>query len=65
MMVIERIGGFGSFRQVIIVKSLPITRSGKVLRGIMRNIADGKNYQVPSTIEDIIVLKNIENILIK
>ncbi|MFC1946956.1 propionyl-CoA synthetase [Chloroflexota bacterium] len=65
MMVRERIGAVASFRQVLIVKALPKTRSGKVLRGVMRSIADGTDYQVPSTIEDIEVLADIEDNLTK
>ncbi len=63
MMVRERIGAIASFRQVLIVKALPKTRSGKILRGIMRNIADGKKYQIPSTVEDGSVLTDIEDAL--
>jgi propionyl-CoA synthetase len=39
---------------------LPKTRSGKILRRVMRNIADGKTYQAPSTIEDSHVLDEIK-----
>ncbi|HEY94819.1 MAG TPA: propionyl-CoA synthetase [Dehalococcoidia bacterium] len=62
-MVRERIGAIASFKQVLIVNALPKTRSGKVLRGVMRSIADGQEYQVPSTVEDKTVLTDIENIL--
>ena len=65
MMVRERIGAIASFRQILIVNALPKTRSGKVLRGVMRSIADGTDYQVPSTIEDIEVLADIEDNLTK
>ena len=64
-MVRERIGAVASFRQVLVANALPKTRSGKVLRGVMRSIADGKDYQVPSTIEDITVLADIEDTLTK
>jgi propionyl-CoA synthetase len=42
------------------VKRLPKTRSGKILRGTMRKIVDGKKYNIPSTIDDPIILKEIE-----
>ncbi|UCC16660.1 MAG: AMP-binding protein, partial [Dehalococcoidales bacterium] len=63
MMVRERIGAVASFRQVLIVNALPKTRSGKVLRGVMRNIANGQDYQIPSTIEDINALADINDTL--
>ena len=63
LMIREKIGAIASLRQVLIVKALPKTRSGKVLRGVMRNIVDGKRYQIPSTIEDESVLEYIEDIL--
>ncbi|UCD09012.1 MAG: acetate--CoA ligase [Dehalococcoidales bacterium] len=63
MMIREKIGAIASFRQVIIVNALPKTRSGKVLRSIMRDIAGGNNYQVPSTIEDQSVLAEVEDTL--
>ncbi len=51
-LVRERIGAFACFKSVTVVKSLPKTRSGKILRRIIRNIADGVTYVVPPTIED-------------
>jgi len=42
------------------VKRLPKTKSGKILRGTIRRIVDGKKYTVPSTIDDAAVLKEIE-----
>jgi propionyl-CoA synthetase len=42
------------------VKHLPKTKSGKILRGVMRRIVDGKKYKIPSTIDDPTVLKKIE-----
>jgi propionyl-CoA synthetase len=55
----ERIGAVASFRQATIVARLPKTRSGKVLRATMRAIADGKEFSVPSTIEDPVALDEI------
>jgi propionyl-CoA synthetase len=51
-MVREQIGPVAGFKCAIIVDRLPKTRSGKVLRGTMRKIADGEAYQTPATIED-------------
>ena len=48
----EQVGPVASFKQVGVVSRLPKTRSGKVLRGTMRKIADGEPYQVPPTIDD-------------
>lgn len=61
-MVRERLGALACFRQAIVVKRLPKTRSGKILRRIMRHIVDRKPYQAPSTIEDWSVLEEIENV---
>ena len=46
------IGPVADFKDVVVVEALPKTRSGKVLRKTMRQIADGEEYTVPSTIED-------------
>jgi acyl-coenzyme A synthetase/AMP-(fatty) acid ligase len=58
-MVRERLGAVACFKKAIVVKRLPKTRSGKILRRIMRHIADDKPYQPPSTIEDMGVLEEI------
>jgi propionyl-CoA synthetase len=58
-MVRKEIGPVAAFKQAVVVKRLPKTRSGKVLRGTMRKIADGEKYQVPSTIDDPAVLTEI------
>jgi propionyl-CoA synthetase len=58
-MVREQIGAVASFKQATIVKRLPKTRSGKILRGVMRKISDGESYSVPSTIDDPDVLQEI------
>ena len=58
-MVREHIGAVADFREVSVVSALPKTRSGKILRKTMRQIADGKDYQVPSTIEDISVIEEL------
>lgn len=51
-MVREDIGAVACFKQAKIVQKLPKTRSGKILRKVLREMADGKAPQVPSTIED-------------
>ncbi|MET0586227.1 MAG: propionyl-CoA synthetase [Candidatus Binatia bacterium] len=58
-MVRERIGPVASFRVAIVVKRLPKTRSGKILRGTVKKIADGVEYQVPPTIDDPVILDEI------
>ena len=58
-MVRERIGAVASFRVAMVVKRLPKTRSGKILRGIIKKIADGVEYQVPPTIDNPLILDEI------
>lgn len=48
----ERVGAVAAFRDVHVVAKLPKTRSGKILRRVIRDVADGRDYEVPSTIED-------------
>ncbi len=62
-MVRERIGAFACYRETRIVDRLPKTRSGKILRSTMRAIAEGKEYRVPSTIDDPAVLAEIEEVV--
>ena len=58
-LVRERIGPVAAFKQAVIVKRLPKTRSGKVVRGTMKRIADGVPYNVPATIDDPATLDEI------
>ncbi|SEH92100.1 propionyl-CoA synthetase [Rheinheimera pacifica] len=51
-MVRQEIGALACFKKAIVVKRLPKTRSGKILRKLLRQIADGSEYSVPSTIDD-------------
>jgi len=60
-MVRSELGAVACFRQCAIVSALPKTRSGKILRGTMRKIANGEEYPVPSTIEDSSALPVIES----
>jgi propionyl-CoA synthetase len=48
----ESIGPVASFKTAAVVKRLPKTRSGKILRGTMKKIADGEPWNMPATIED-------------
>lgn len=58
-MVRDRVGPVASFKKLIIADRLPKTRSGKILRKIMRHIANGESYAAPSTIEDRTVLPEL------
>jgi propionyl-CoA synthetase len=62
-MVRERIGPVAVFKQAVVVGRLPKTRSGKILRGTMRRIADSEEYRVPATIEDPLVLDEVRDAL--
>ncbi|MGH3368289.1 MAG: propionyl-CoA synthetase [Nocardioidaceae bacterium] len=55
----DEVGPVAAFRQVSVVPALPKTRSGKILRKTMREIADGKDAAMPSTIEDATVIDTI------
>ncbi|MBX0334613.1 propionyl-CoA synthetase [Pontibacter sp. HSC-14F20] len=57
----EKIGAVAYFRNALIVNRLPKTRSGKILRKILRNIADGVHYAIPSTIDDPAILTEIHD----
>ncbi len=57
------VGPIACFKTVIFVDRLPKTRSGKILRGTMRKIADGQEYKIPSTIDDPVVLQEVEQAL--
>jgi propionyl-CoA synthetase len=58
-LVRERIGPVASFKVATVVERLPKTRSGKVLRGTIKKIADGVEYRVPPTIDDPAILEEI------
>jgi len=60
-MVRDQVGPVASFKNAMIVERLPKTRSGKILRKIIRSISDDTPYKVPSTIEDIHVLDEIKD----
>jgi propionyl-CoA synthetase len=56
----DEIGPVAAFRLVTVVQRLPKTRSGKILRGTMKCIADGTEYRMPATIDDPAILGEIE-----
>jgi propionyl-CoA synthetase len=62
-MVRDRIGPVAAFKQALVVARLPKTRSGKILRGTMRRIADGEEWTMPATIEDSATLDEIGDAL--
>lgn len=60
-----QVGPVAGFKRAAVVKRLPKTRSGKILRATMRSIADGKTYTQPSTIEDPVVLDELKALMSK
>ena len=59
----ELIGPVAAFKTATVVKRLPKTRSGKILRGTMKRIADGTPYTTPATIDDPLILEEIASSL--
>jgi propionyl-CoA synthetase len=55
----DRIGPVAAFKLCAVVDRLPKTRSGKILRGTMRSIADGESWKMPATIDDPVILDEI------
>ena len=62
-LVREEIGPVAAFKTVMTVKRLPKTRSGKILRGTMRQIADGEPWKMPATIDDPVILDEITGVM--
>ena len=62
-LVREKIGPVAAFKLATVVDRLPKTRSGKILRGTMVSIADGKDYKMPATIDDPAILDEIKTAL--
>ena len=62
-MVRSTIGAVAAFKRAVQVERLPKTRSGKILRKIMRYIADARSFNPPSTIEDMQVLPELEELM--
>jgi len=59
----ERMGPVAAFKKAVVVKRLPKTRSGKILRAVMRKIADSQPYDTPATIDDPAILGEISESL--
>lgn len=64
-LVREQIGAVASLKDVVIVNRLPKTRSGKILRKLLRQIADGVEYQIPSTIDDEAIIDEVVEVFQK
>ena len=62
-LVREKIGPVAAFKLAVVVDRLPKTRSGKILRGTMVSIADGKDFKMPATIDDPAILDEIRDAL--
>jgi propionyl-CoA synthetase len=62
-LVREKIGPVAAFKLAITVARLPKTRSGKILRGTMKKIADGEDWTMPATIDDPLILDEIDGAL--
>ena len=62
-MVRESIGPIACFREASQVARLPKTRSGKILRGTMRSISNNKDFNMPSTIDDPLIITEITDTL--
>jgi propionyl-CoA synthetase len=59
-MIRKKVGPVAAFKTAIIIKRLPKTRSGKILRGMVRKIADNEPYKMPATIDDPAILDEIK-----
>ncbi len=62
-LVREKIGPVAAFKLAIVVARLPKTRSGKILRGTMKKLADGETFAMPATIDDPAILDEIGSAL--
>ena len=63
MMVRDMLVRFGFFKLALIIKRLPKTRSGKILRATVCKIADGEDFKTPATIDDPTILDEIKEAL--
>lgn len=59
-LVREKIGAIACLKEVLVVHRLPKTRSGKILRKLIRTIIDGKEFQVPGTIDDPAIIEELK-----
>ncbi|RSK40330.1 acetate--CoA ligase [Mangrovimonas spongiae] len=58
----QEIGAVASFKEVLVVKRLPKTRSGKILRKLLRQMADDLSFNIPSTIDDTNIIQEIQSV---
>jgi len=63
-MIRQKLGPVAAYKKTIVLKRLPKTRSGKVLRGTMRKIADREEFNLPPTIDDPLILDEIKESLL-
>ncbi len=59
----HEIGAVASLKEVYLVQRLPKTRSGKILRNLLRNVCNGETFKMPGTIEDPLVVQEIQSVL--
>lgn len=59
-MVRDQVGAIANFKRAVVVQRLPKTRSGKILRKVMRKMVDGEPYTVPSTIDDPAIIDELK-----
>jgi propionyl-CoA synthetase len=59
----DQVGAFANFKRAVVVKRLPKTRSGKILRQVIRKMIDGQPYPTPSTIDDPAILPELADVL--
>ena len=62
-LVREKIGPVAAFKLALVVQRLPKTRSGKILRGTIKKIADHEPWSMPATIDDPVVLDEVAKAL--
>ncbi|MFC6268103.1 AMP-binding protein [Frigoriflavimonas asaccharolytica] len=60
LLIREKIGAVASMKNAMVVNRLPKTRSGKILRKLIRTMLDGKDYQMPSTIDDESIVEELQ-----
>lgn len=65
LLVRKQIGAIASLKEVLVVERLPKTRSGKILRKVMRQMVDGEEYKVPSTIDDPEIINELKPVFAK
>ena len=64
-MVRNNVGPFANFKRAVVVPRLPKTRSGKILRQVLRKMVDGTPFEPPSTIEDPLAISEIRDVLVE